>query len=179
MYRATSDIVMPTSLIGSLPRPSWFTENIGSRTFLQAMVDGRFREQYIDAVTAYLNDQETAGVDIVTDGDAHYDNEVGGQSWTSYPPFHMDGFDKGIPEPALYKIGGVGFPMGHILHDYLEAPGDARHNRPPRPRRPAIHRHVEGRPADDPQAGQVRHHRARDPGRPRSPTSTTPTRSSA
>ena len=121
MYRATSDIVMPTSLIGSLPRPSWFTENIGSRTFLQAMVDGRFREQYIDAVTVYLNDQETAGVDIVTDGDAHYDNEVGGQSWTSYPPFHMDGFDKGIPEPALYKIGGVGFPMGHILHDYLEA----------------------------------------------------------
>ncbi len=121
MYRATADIVMPTSLIGSLPRPGWFTENLGTRTFLQAMVDARFREQYVDAVTVYLGDQETAGLDICTDGDAHYDNEVGGQSWTSYPPYHMDGFDKGVPAPAIYKMGGVGFPMGHILHDYLEA----------------------------------------------------------
>lgn len=30
MYRATADVVMPTSLIGSLPRPSWFTENLGN-----------------------------------------------------------------------------------------------------------------------------------------------------
>ena len=121
MYRATADIVMPTSLIGSLPRPDWFTENLGTRTFLQAMVDSRFREQYVDAVTVYLGDQEVAGLDICTDGDAHYDHEVGGQSWTSYPPFHMDGFDKGVPSPAIYRMGGVGFPMGHILHDYLEA----------------------------------------------------------
>lgn len=121
MYRATADIVLPTSLIGSLPRPQWFTENLGTRTFLQAMVDSKFREQYTDAVAVYLNDQEVAGLDICTDGDAHYDNEVGGQSWTSYPPFHMDGFDKGVPSPAIYKMGGVGFPMGHILHDYLEA----------------------------------------------------------
>ena len=121
MYRATADIVLPTSLIGSLPRPQWFTENLGTRTFLQAMVDSKFREQYTDTVAVYLNDQEVAGLDICTDGDAHYDNEVGGQSWTSYPPFHMDGFDKGVPSPAIYKMGGVGFPMGHILHDYLEA----------------------------------------------------------
>ncbi len=121
MYRATADIMLPTSLIGSLPRPAWFTENLGTRTFLQAMVDSGFREQYTDAVSVYLGDQEVAGLDICTDGDAHYDNEVGGQSWTSYPPFHMDGFDKGVPSPAVYKMGGVGFPMGHILHDYLEA----------------------------------------------------------
>jgi len=121
MYRATADIVLPTSLIGSLPRPDWFTENLGTRTFLQAMVDSRFREQYVDTVAVHLRDQEVAGLDICTDGDAHYDNEVGGQSWTSYPPFHMDGFDKGVPSPAIYRIGGVGFPMGHILHDYLEA----------------------------------------------------------
>ncbi len=33
----------------------------------------------------------------------------------------MDGFDKGIPNPAVFRTGGVCFPMGHILHDYLEA----------------------------------------------------------
>jgi 5-methyltetrahydropteroyltriglutamate--homocysteine methyltransferase len=85
------------------------------------MVDTRFRDQYTDAVAVYLRDQEVAGLDICTDGDAHYDTEVGGQSWTSYPPFHMDGFARGDPRPAVYKMGGVGFPMGHILHDYLEA----------------------------------------------------------
>ena len=61
------------------------------------MVDSKFRDQYSDAVGVYLRDQEAAGLDIFTDGDAHYDNEVGGQSWTSYPPFHMDGFSKGFP----------------------------------------------------------------------------------
>ena len=121
MIRATADIVLPTTIVGSLPRPSWYTENLGSRTFLHAMVDSEFREQYTDAVAVYLSDQVTAGLDIVTDGDAHYDNEVGGQSWTSYPPYRMAGFDKADPKQAIFKVGGVGYPMGHILHDYLEA----------------------------------------------------------
>ena len=121
MYRATADIMLPTTLTGSLPRPDWFRENLGTRTFMQAMVDSRFREQYVDAVSVYLREQEVAGINICTDGDAHYDEEIGGQSWTSYPLFHMDGFDKGIPDPAVFRTGGVGFPMGHILHDYLEA----------------------------------------------------------
>ena len=121
MLTATKDIVMPTTIIGSLPRPSWYTENLAGRTFLHAMLDSRFREQYTDAVSVYLREQETAGLDICTDGDAHYDEEVGGQSWTSYPLYHMDGFDRKNPAPAIMKTGGVGFPMGHILHDYLEA----------------------------------------------------------
>ena len=121
MLTATANIMLPTTVIGSLPRPSWFTENMGSQTFLEAMVNSRYREQYTDAVAVYLNEQTTAGLDICTDGDAHYDEQVGGQSWTSYPLFHMDGFDRKNPKPAVMKTGGVGFPMGHILHDYLEA----------------------------------------------------------
>ena len=27
MYRATRDIMLPTTITGSLPRPSWYTEN--------------------------------------------------------------------------------------------------------------------------------------------------------
>lgn len=85
------------------------------------MMNSRFREQYSDAVAVRLTDQEAAGLDICTDGDAHYDEEVGGRSWTSYPLFHMDGFDKANPQPAIMRTGGVAFPMGHILRDYLEA----------------------------------------------------------
>ena len=121
MLTTTADIMLPTTIIGSLPRPSWFTENMGTRSFLSAMMNSRYREQYTDAVSVYLRDQELAGLDICTDGDAHYDEEVGGQSWTSYPLFHMEGFDHDNPKPAVMKTGGVGFPMGHILHDYLEA----------------------------------------------------------
>ncbi len=120
MYRATENIVLPTSIIGSLPKPSWYTNTLGSKTFIHAMVNSQFREQYTDAVSSFLRDQEIAGLDICTDGDCHYDDDVGGQSWGSYPPFHMEGFDRDRPHPAVYKIGGVAFPRGHILHDYLE-----------------------------------------------------------
>ena len=30
--------------------------------------------------------RKSPGLDIVTDGDAHFDSDVGGQSWTNYPP---------------------------------------------------------------------------------------------
>jgi len=121
MLNATANLTMPTTIIGSLPRPTWFTENLGTETFLRRMMNSRYREQYTDAVAVHLRDQETAGIDICTDGDAHYDEEVGGQSWTSYPLFHMDGFDRNNPQPTVMRTGGVAFPMGHILHDYLEA----------------------------------------------------------
>jgi 5-methyltetrahydropteroyltriglutamate--homocysteine methyltransferase len=120
MLRATKDLMLPTTITGSLPRPSWYTQNLGERSFLDAMVNNQFREQYVDAVSVYLHEQEIAGLDIVTDGDAHFDSDVGGQSWTNYPPRHMGGFDKN-PQPTPAGKGGLLFPPGHILHDYLEA----------------------------------------------------------
>jgi 5-methyltetrahydropteroyltriglutamate--homocysteine methyltransferase len=120
MLRATKDLMLPTTITGSLPRPSWYTQNLGARSFLDAMVNNQFREQYVDTVAVYLHEQEMAGLDIVTDGDAHFDSDVGGQSWTNYPPRHMGGFDK-HPQPTPAGKGGLAFPPGHILHDYLEA----------------------------------------------------------
>ncbi|HXX06777.1 MAG TPA: cobalamin-independent methionine synthase II family protein [Pseudolabrys sp.] len=120
MLRATKNIMLPTTITGSLPRPSWYTQNLGSRSFLDAMVNNQFREQYVDAVAIYLHEQEMAGLDIVTDGDAHFDSDVGGQSWTNYPPRHMGGFDHN-PQPTPAGKGGLAFPPGHILHDYLES----------------------------------------------------------
>ena len=121
MYRATKDIILPTTITGSLPRPSWYTENLGTRHFLEAMVSRRFREQYEDALTCFIRDQELAGLDIVTDGDCRFDDDVGGQSWTGYPPNHMSGFDHDNLLPTPAGRGGVWFARGHILHDYLES----------------------------------------------------------
>ncbi|HUT48262.1 MAG TPA: cobalamin-independent methionine synthase II family protein [Alphaproteobacteria bacterium] len=120
MLKASADTVLPTSIIGSLPRPSWFTENLGRRSFLEAMVDARYREQYEDVVAAYLKAQEIAGIDICTDGDAHYDEQVAGFSWQSYAPNRMAGFSTDTPQPSEYKVGAAAYPRGHILHDFLE-----------------------------------------------------------
>jgi len=121
MFKATAGKSLPTTIIGSLPRPSWYTENLGTRSFLEAMVNSRFREQYTDALSVYLREQEIAGLDICTDGDCRFDQDVGGQSWTSYPPHHMSGFDQSHPKLARAGAGGIAFPRGHILQDYLEA----------------------------------------------------------
>src|SRR5215831_14218254 len=106
MYKASAGVTLPTSIIGSLPRPAWYNAVLGSKSFLEAMVNSRYREQYEDAVSCFLRAQETAGLDILTDGDAHYDEEVGGMSWQSYPLTHMDGFGK-VPETMLYKLGTI------------------------------------------------------------------------
>ena len=119
MYIATANAVLPTTIIGSLPRPSWYTQNLGRREFREAMVDRSYREQYLDAVSTYLRDQEVAGLDIVTDGDCRFDADVAGHNWFSYAPLRMSGFSGA----NFYRAGGkAGFPHkpGHILHDVLE-----------------------------------------------------------
>ncbi len=121
MLTTTRGRIVPTAIIGSLPRPSWYRENLGTRSFVDAMASNTFREQYTDALACYLRDQEVAGLDILTDGDCRFDQDVGGQTWTSYPPRHMSGFDAARPRLARAGAGGIGFPRGHILHDYLEA----------------------------------------------------------
>ena len=120
MYKASANILLPTSVIGSLPRPDWHTASLGNKTFLEAMVNARWREQYEDAVSTHIRAQEIAGLDICTDGDAHYDEEVGGFSWQSYPLRHMAGFSREVrlTPPA---VAAASPSRGHILHDQLEA----------------------------------------------------------
>ena len=70
------------------------------RSFLEAMVYSDYREQYEDAVSSFLRAQEVAGLDICTDGDAHYDAQVGGMSWQSYPLTHMAGLSHAMDPPC-------------------------------------------------------------------------------
>ena len=58
MLTATRDIKLPTSIIGSLPRPSWYTVTLGTNSFLSAMTNSTDRDQYTDAVSAYLRSVE-------------------------------------------------------------------------------------------------------------------------
>ena len=120
MYTATAGVVLPTSIIGSLPRPGWYTQNLGSRDFRDAMVDRTYRELYLDAVSVYVRDQEVAGLDIVTDGDCRFDADVAGHNWFSYAPLHMEGFGGARPYQVKGGLAGIPTKPGHILHDVLE-----------------------------------------------------------
>ena len=57
MYKAPANLIMPTSIIGSLPRPAWHTAQLGNRSFIETMVNARWREQYEDAVSTHLRGQ--------------------------------------------------------------------------------------------------------------------------
>ena len=49
------------------------------------MLDTRFREKYLDALTTVIGDEERAGLDILTHGDLHCDDDMAGRSWHHYP----------------------------------------------------------------------------------------------
>jgi 5-methyltetrahydropteroyltriglutamate--homocysteine methyltransferase len=121
MYRATDGIVLPTTIIGSLPRPHWYSENLAGRSFVEAMINARFREQYTDAVSCFLRDQELAGLDIVTDGDARFDTEVAGYSWFSYALTRLGGVSLEAAYGRPVVFGRLPYPRGHILNEGMEA----------------------------------------------------------
>ena len=91
MLKTTRDMVLPTAITGSYPRPLWFDRSLDGRSFKAALGDSLFREQYLDAVAAIINAQEAAGLDIVTDGDSRFDLVVGGKSWFFYPIERLGG----------------------------------------------------------------------------------------
>ena len=71
------------------------------------MVNARWREQYEDAVSTQLRAQEIAGLEICTDGDAHYDKEVGSFSWQSYPLTHLARLLTRSPTDAPGRSSGL------------------------------------------------------------------------
>jgi 5-methyltetrahydropteroyltriglutamate--homocysteine methyltransferase len=72
------DTLLPTTMVGSYPRPHWFTHQLLGRDIRVAFKEVQHQEAYDDAVAAVIRDQEEAGLDIVTDGNMWYDDYVGG-----------------------------------------------------------------------------------------------------
>ncbi len=117
MLTATKDLLLPTTVTGSWPRPSWFTGNLYERPFSSAMADVAYREQFVDAVGSVLSDQDLAGLDILTNGDYHLDADVGGRSWFSYPSERFDGMSRYDSETTF----GWSYPVGSWLNEIVGA----------------------------------------------------------
>jgi 5-methyltetrahydropteroyltriglutamate--homocysteine methyltransferase len=79
------------------------------------MADVEFREEYVDAMSSLLADQELAGLDILTNGDYHLDNDLAGRSWFSYPSERLAGTAEFDLEPAAGRSAPVGGWLNEIL----------------------------------------------------------------
>jgi len=71
------DKLLPTTMVGSYPRPQWFKQQLLGRDVRVAFKEVQHEEAYTDAVATVIRDQEEAGLDIVTDGNMWYDDYVG------------------------------------------------------------------------------------------------------
>ncbi len=71
------DTLLPTTMVGSYPRPQWFKHQLLGRDIRVAFKEVQHEEAYDDAVATVIRDQEEAGLDIVTDGNMWYDDYVG------------------------------------------------------------------------------------------------------
>jgi 5-methyltetrahydropteroyltriglutamate--homocysteine methyltransferase len=91
VFTTTDGKILPTTVTGSWPRPTWFTEGLWQKPFSTRMNDVGYREQFTDAVSAVISDQERAGLDILTNGDYHHDQDLGGRSWLLYPVERLSG----------------------------------------------------------------------------------------
>jgi 5-methyltetrahydropteroyltriglutamate--homocysteine methyltransferase len=120
MLKTTRDMIMPTAITGSYPRPLWFDASLDGRSFKGALGQSLFREQYLDAVATIINAQEAAGLDIVTDGDSRFDLAVGGKSWFFYPIERLGGIH-GHRSTSRGWMGRHDLKPGHILWEVQEA----------------------------------------------------------
>ncbi len=120
MLGTTRNLKLGTTITGSLPRPTWYTEGLEGRPFSQMLNRTAFRDQYFDALHCFLNDQARAGLDILTDGDCRFDRDVGGRSWIAYPLEHMAGLTPGTG-PTKFKSIGEAAP-GTLMREIQGAP---------------------------------------------------------
>jgi 5-methyltetrahydropteroyltriglutamate--homocysteine methyltransferase len=120
VFTATKDVLLPTTVTGSWPRPRWFTAQMHGRTVTTAMKELEFREQFTDALSALLVDQQRAGLDIATLGDYFHDEDLGGHSWHRYPLERWDGFAGDFPpSPRLAQELYGAYPDGTILREVM------------------------------------------------------------
>src|SRR6187402_3175985 len=97
------DKILPTTMVGSYPRPHWFKHQLLGRDIRVAFKEVQHEEAYTDAVATVIRDQEEAGLDIVTDGNMWYDDYVGSIGafcWYMYE--RIGGFDPARePHPSF------------------------------------------------------------------------------
>jgi 5-methyltetrahydropteroyltriglutamate--homocysteine methyltransferase len=114
--RKPVDVLIPTTMVGSYPRPRWYTRRAGGQDFREALMEQVWREEYQDGVQAIIGDQERAGLDIVTDGELFEDDLGGGAGWPEYVVQRLTGLG---PRQAGQRPGARD-PSPIVDHFFLD-----------------------------------------------------------
>jgi 5-methyltetrahydropteroyltriglutamate--homocysteine methyltransferase len=101
-------MLLPTTMVGSYPRPAWFTQQLAGRDVLEAFKVAAHAEAFHDATRCVIRDQEDAGLDILTDGQMWFDDyHMGIGSFLWYWLERTRGFSsEKLPHPARSKAKG-------------------------------------------------------------------------
>lgn len=121
MFTATADLVLPATVTGSWPRPRWFDVSMWGEPLDTCMMDVRFREKFQDALAVVVSDQERAGLDLVTNGDYHCDEDFAGRSWHHYPIQRWAGFEGDHLQSEATRSSWLKYPPGTLLHEIYTA----------------------------------------------------------
>jgi 5-methyltetrahydropteroyltriglutamate--homocysteine methyltransferase len=70
------EILLPTTMVGSYPRPHWLSGRVFGEFDEPEFIDYLTKEYYEDAVKLCIKEQEDAGLDIVTDGHLYLESET-------------------------------------------------------------------------------------------------------
>lgn len=117
MFTVTADKILPCTITGSWPRPRWFDMSMWGRPIDTCMMDVRFREKFTDALAVVLSDQERAGLDILTHGDLHCDDDMAGRSWHHYPLQRWAGFEGDYLQSEETRSPWLRYPAGTLLNE--------------------------------------------------------------
>ena len=100
--------LLPTTMVGSYPRPLWFTHQLAGKDVLEAFKLAAHAEAFHDATRVVIKDQEMAGLDILSDGQMWFDDyHMGIGSFLWYWLERTQGFgNEKLPHPARAKAKG-------------------------------------------------------------------------
>lgn len=122
MYTATARTMLPTTVTGSWPRPRWYRAQPGTGPISMRLLDNEFREQFLDANAVVVGEQDRAGLDILTNGDAHLDDDLGGFSWMNFALSRLSGVDAGHRLPSSAFAQPPGTLLGEVLGGWRYPP---------------------------------------------------------
>ena len=156
MLKATAGIIMPTTITGSLPRPSWYTENLGTKSFLDAMVISRGSASSTSTrcrcICASRKSPGSTSSPTATAGSTRTSAGRAGRAirritWR----VRRDAPEAGDGRRRRHRVSARPHPAR-----LPRSAGDAEDRRAGRPRRDAVCGDLEGGAAADAEAGEVR-----------------------
>ncbi len=117
MFTVTANQILPCTVTGSWPRPRWFDVSMWGKPLDTCMLDVRFREKIQDAYAVVVSEQERAGLDLLTHGDFHCDEDFAGRSWHHYPLQRWKGFAGDLLQSEETRSPWLRYPPGSLLNE--------------------------------------------------------------